>query len=388
MKIFTKSPQKILIYINNEFASLEMAALLTKQKYDLTVVIEYSTFNDPIKNIKKIFLSYTKKIYLIKLNKRLIRFNVKSIIFFFQNYFVNKKLLENINKFHKKNNIYVNNYNEIWFTNDTTSKFTCFNFKGVKKYFFHGIGDIRNLEELNFFKFIIKYIESTIDKLFYKILPIYHYYFDGKFFFLVNIKIFKEINYKKLKYIPFKLYKNLILNFYSNIKIKLKNKKKIILINIHNFTGYSNNFLKNYFENVSQEIFSYLKQSIKIKQYQIVLKSKYINDTKMNSIILNIFKNKFKLNEISLANKYFSGNIPIEIFAHLIKPEILISLNTTSDLIIKKLVPNIKIYDISSSFLNFWYVNKKVIKSSHRDVLNSMYKLNKYMNFKFEKITN
>jgi hypothetical protein len=380
--------KKILIYTSNEFASLEMVALLTKQKYDLTVIIEYYTFSDSIKNIIKIFSFYTKKIYLIQLDIKLNRFYLKSIIFFFQNYYQNKKLIEKINKFHKKNSIRVSNYNEIWFTNDTSSKFTCLNFKGTKKYFFHAIIDIRNLEELSFFKFIIKYIECTIDRLFYKILPIYHNFFDGRFYSLVNEKISKNINYNKLNLIPFKLYKNFISKFYSNIKIKFKKKNKIILINAHNFYGYSNKVLKNYFENVSQEIYRFLKQSIKIEQYQVVLKFKSNNKKEINYIILNIFKDKFKLIEVSVANKYFSKHIPIEIFAYLIKPEILISLNTTSDWIIKKLLPNTKIYDISSYLINFWFNNKKIITKSHRNILNSMIQFNKNSNFKFEKILN
>ena len=56
-----------------------MVSLLDNKKYDLTVIIEYFHKNKSIENIIKIFSVFTKKIYLIKLNQKLIRFHLKSL---------------------------------------------------------------------------------------------------------------------------------------------------------------------------------------------------------------------------------------------------------------------------------------------------------------------
>ena len=120
-----RSKKKILVYVNNEFASLEMASLINNTNYDLTVVIEYFSKNQSIENIIKIFSALTTKIYLIKLNKKLMRFNLKNIQFITNYYLINKSLSKKIEKFHKKNNIFVNTFDEVWFTNDTSSKFSC-----------------------------------------------------------------------------------------------------------------------------------------------------------------------------------------------------------------------------------------------------------------------
>ena len=90
------------MYVNNEFASLEMASLINNTNYDLTVVIEYFSKNQSIENIIKIFSALTTKIYLIKLNKKLMRFNLKNIQFISNYYLINKSLSKKIEKFHKK----------------------------------------------------------------------------------------------------------------------------------------------------------------------------------------------------------------------------------------------------------------------------------------------
>lgn len=75
-------PKKILVYSNNEFATLQMASLLYKKNYDLTIVIEYFSKNQSTENIIKIFSVFTKNIYLLQLNKKLIRFYLNSLFSF------------------------------------------------------------------------------------------------------------------------------------------------------------------------------------------------------------------------------------------------------------------------------------------------------------------
>ena len=55
-------PKKILVYSNNEFATLQMASLLYKKNYDLTIVIEYFSKNQSTENIIK-FFQFLQKIY-------------------------------------------------------------------------------------------------------------------------------------------------------------------------------------------------------------------------------------------------------------------------------------------------------------------------------------
>ena len=90
--------------------------------------------------------------------------------------------------------------------------------------------------------------------------------------------------------------------------------------------------------------------------------------------------------KIETDNMYYKDHLPIEIFAFLIKPKVLISLNTTGDLIIKKLIPQIKIFNISYFFSNFWFKNKNSMNRSHYEVLTSMFKFNTIFDFKFQKI--
>ena len=59
------SKKNILVYVNNEFAGLEMASLMYNKNYNLTVVIEFFSYNESVQNIFKIFSVLTKKIYLL-----------------------------------------------------------------------------------------------------------------------------------------------------------------------------------------------------------------------------------------------------------------------------------------------------------------------------------
>ncbi len=380
-----RSKKKILVYVNNEFASLEMASLINNTNYDLTVVIEYFSKNQSIENIIKIFSALTTKIYLIKLNKKLMRFNLKNIQFITNYYLINKSLSKKIEKFHKKNNIFVNTFDEVWFTNDTSSKFSCVKYLGIKKYFFHALIDMRNLKKINPITFIVKYVESFMDRNLFKIMPIYYNFFDGDYFSIINGKFLEKKSYHLPNSINFKLYKNFISKFYSSIKIK-KNKKKTILINVHNFVGYDNKIIYNYFESLSKIIFRNLNDAYALSDYLIILKFKAIVNNKQQKTILKIFKKKFKFTKILLANNFYRRHLPIEIFAFLIKPKIMISLNTTGDWVIKKILPKIKIYDISLFFLEFWVKNKNSMKKSHYEVLKSMLIFNNIFDFKFHKM--
>ena len=379
------SKKNILVYVNNEFAGLEMASLMYNKNYNLTVVIEFFSYNESVQNIFKIFSVLTKKIYLFKLNKRLIRFSLKSIASILNNYEINKLLSYRINNFHKKNNIIVNIFDEVWFTNDTSSKFSCINYKGKKKYFFHALIDMRNLKKLNPFKFSIKSIECFVDRNFFKIIPIYYNFFDGKYFSIIDRRILKKKSYYLPNIINFQLYQNFVSKFYSTIKIK-KNKKKIILINAHTFVGYDDEINMNYFKDLCKIIYVNLNNVYVLREYKIVLKFKAIVNLKTQKMILKIFKKSFKFMKIETDNMYYKGHLPIEIFAFLIKPKVLISLNTTGDLIIKKLIPQIKIFNISYFFSNFWFKNKNSMNRSHYEVLTSMFKFNTIFDFKFQKI--
>ncbi len=64
----------------------------------------------------------------------------------------------------------------------------------------------------------------------------------------------------------------------------------------------------------------------------------------------------------------------------------MISLNTTGDSIVKKLLPNIKIYNIFSFYNNFWSKNKNKLTKSHLSVLKSSSKFNEIFNQKFHDI--
>ena len=378
--------KKILVYVNNEFACLEMVSLLGNKKYDLTVIIEYFHKNKSIENIIKIFSVFTKKIYLIKLNQKLVRFHLKSLPLIRKNYIRNNKLSYYIHNYHIKKNIIVNSFDEVWFTNDTSSKFTCLKYSGVKKYFFHALIDMRNFKKLNIFSYLIKFFECLIDKYIFHIIPIYYNFFNGNYLSIINETVLKKKNYNQPNIIKFKPYKRFLSKFYSNIKFRKKNKKKIILINVHTFDGYNKKILKSYFENFSEAIYKILEKKHILSKYQIILKFKSIVELKNQKIVLKIFKKRFKFNNIYIADNFFKGHLPIEIFAYKIKPEIMISLNTTGDWMIKKLLPNIKIYDISSFFHLFWTKNNNLMKNSHHEVLKSMTKFNNIFNLKFEKI--
>ena len=64
----------------------------------------------------------------------------------------------------------------------------------------------------------------------------------------------------------------------------------------------------------------------------------------------------------------------------------MISFNTTGDSIVKKLLPNIKIYNIVSFYYNFWSKNKNKLTKSHLSVLKSNLKFNETFNQKFQEI--
>ena len=155
-----KKLKTILVYVTNEFAACEMVSVLIEKKnyYKIKVIIEYADRNqiDSLKNIKKIFKFFTNDIYLFKLNLRIRRFNLGDLFRSIKAYSLNSNLKNKVLKYHKDNNIDCNTFDEVWFTNDVSSKFTCINFKKEMRYFFHALIDIRLLEKINIFKFISK----------------------------------------------------------------------------------------------------------------------------------------------------------------------------------------------------------------------------------------
>ena len=384
-----KKLKTILVYVTNEFAACEMASVLIEKKnyYKVKVIIEYADRNqiDSLKNIKKIFKFFTNDIYLFKLNLRIRRFNLGDLFRSIKAYSLNSNLKNKVLKYHKDNNIDCNTFDEVWFTNDVSSKFTCINFKKEMRYFFHALIDIRLLEKINIFKFLIREIGHLVDFYLFSLIKLKNGVNNIKFYSLIDSSLLWK-RYFKPNIVNFNSYIKCINKIYKNNKINTKIKKQTILINIHSFLVGDKKIIESYSNLLSSSILLNLKKDrIDIRKFSLILKSKSYFSKKNQNIMLNSFKNNLKKKDIYLFTDISSGHLPLEICALLVKPKIYISLNTTSDWITKKLLPKTIYYDVSPIFISFWY-NYNFLTPSHRLIIKSMVKFNNFFKLGIKKL--
>ena len=179
------SKKKILIIINNEFAAIQMAAHLfrLREKYLIRVIITdlIYPFNNKLKNIKKTFNSfhidkflYIKKIYSLP------KITLSDLFNFFNKIKESKKNLNEIENFLTKKNIKLKDYNELWFSNDSFSKYLILKHEFKSKFFFHAFMDINNLKKENQIKIIKFKLFNLINKKLIKIIDLNHNVYNGK----------------------------------------------------------------------------------------------------------------------------------------------------------------------------------------------------------------
>ena len=216
--------KKILIFIHDSSLAIQMVSYLeqikkNKKEINLTIIIPKGLLN---KNLKKdvniVFDSYKKKIISIKLDKIQL-FTIYNFFDWFKIFKENKLRLIKVKKFININRIKLNTFDEIFYSNESISKYFLKLFKGKKTFFFHGIGDVKVFLKQDilhqyknlFFQFLNYKINNLELTNFYsKSACIYKNYYKKNYqsnnLIAINKKIFTK-NFKNFSKIKLRRYK-------------------------------------------------------------------------------------------------------------------------------------------------------------------------------------
>ncbi len=356
--------KKILMFIHNSSIALQMLAFLNKynlkeKELKITIFVETDkNFRELKKEINFIFKNYRYHLIYIKIKD----FNLFTLKNFFdwkkiyQTNAANSKYLENILKKYKIN---LNEYNEIFYSNEKSSKYINKKFNGKKIFFFHGIGDIKIFLKQNYLKeiknlffdylnYVFNKVELTKKKslaalLFKKLIRIQ---FQKENMMNIDTKefnnIFKKFSDKKIKNINFKLNKNFILYVLKFPRFKVDKNDK-------NRIKYLNDYLNFQFYHVKK----YINKNYNFKKNQIIIKTKNNISYSETKLINEIAKKKFDRNKIVLLTSEKNSYINAEVFALHKNCTMLISNFSTVDFLTRILNKKIKILQCNHIVTNF-----------------------------------
>ena len=140
-----------------------------KNKYKLIIFVENNINNSELKkDINFIFKEFHFKIIHLEIKK----FNLFTINNFFKwrkIFFINKFNHNYIKRILDKNKINLDEFDEIFYSNERSSNYVNYMFGGKKIFFFHGIGDIKIFTEQNFIKEIKNLLFNYLNFKFNKI---------------------------------------------------------------------------------------------------------------------------------------------------------------------------------------------------------------------------
>ncbi len=344
--------KKVLFILSTELSAFQMLTYLKQnnEKHTIDMLIQIDSKNLYNHKKNKIFKKISKKLFFIKQPPLPFFFSILKFWNIFLGY-KNKLINKNINNYLKKIYFNLNNYDEVYFSNDSVSNYILFNSHIKKIYFDHSPIDTLLKSESNFLKKIKNYLECLINNNFMYIYYKGNQNFEQKSIFsnflkkkssnyLLSIKIFREIFFKfnkeKVKKNS-KINYNLI-NFYvPYYAFDLKNSETILKSYINFFI--KNILIKIFIISSHKDIFLFkFRQNIPIK---------------FQMSVVDIINKKFPNKNIVLANKKITRMKNLEKIIYNYKIKRYFSSYSSSIYLSKVLNPRIKIYEYGSNWSDF-----------------------------------
>ncbi len=303
--------KKILFILSTELSAYQMLTYLKQNKEKCTVdsLIQINSNYKLINKSNQKFNTISRKLFLIKQPALPIFFSILkfwNIFFAYRNKIINKRIHNKL----KKLFFNLNNYDEVYFSNDAVSHYILYNSDIKKIYFDHSPIDTLLKTKLNFLKKLKNIIECTINNKFMNI-----YYKGNSNFFQKSIfaNFLKKKNNDYL--LSTKIFKNIYFKF-NKQKTKKISKFNHNLINFYVpyyafHLKYSDTIQKNYIDFFIKKI---LNKIFTIAPSTDVFLFKFRQNipVKFQADITNLIKNKFPDRNIVLVNKIFPKMINLE----------------------------------------------------------------------------
>ncbi len=349
--LLKKYMKRILLVASTELAVFQMLTHLKQSKKEFISDILIQIDNKNLYKFKKnkIFKLISKKLFYINQPPLPIFFSIFkfwNILSVNKNQIIRKKVMKEL----KKNFFNLDNYDEVFFSNEAISNYILYNSKVKKIYFDHSPIDTLLNIRLNFFKKIKNFIECYINNKFMKIYYKGNGNFSQKSIFSnylknknskheLSIKIFRKIFFKFNKEKVKKIYKsdyNLI-NFYLPYYAFDSKNSEIIIRN------YLNYFKENIFTRI-------IKKSSK----KDILLFKFRQTIPMNFQlqVIKYIKMKFPNIKMVLVNKEYPHMVNLEKIILKFKVKKFFTSYSSSIYLSKILRSNILIY----SYAGFWNI--------------------------------
>ncbi len=337
-----------------------------KEKFIIDVLIQNN--DKKIYRLKnnKIFKTISRKQFFIKQPPRPIFF---SILKFWRIFHANKNLVIN-KKIHnslKKNSFNIDNYSEIYFSNESVSNYLLFNSNIKKIYFDHSPIDTMLNINLNLLKKLKKFIECYVNN---EIMNIY-YKGNGNF---QQKSIFA--NFLKKKNLRYQLSVNKFKNIFDHF-----NREKLIfqsksVYNLINFyipyyafdSKYSKKILENYVIFFIDQIF-YKILPLTGKNDIFLFKFRQNIPFHFQLTVMRHIKKKFPKKKLILINKEFPKMINLEKIISNFNIKRYFTSPSSSIFLAKVLNSQVTVYDYGQQWSNFLKKNWALFK--HKDNFNN-----------------
>lgn len=313
--------------------------------------IKFSNVNDYKIFIKKIFETFgIKNIFFYDRENKYYLFNFKNFFCFKS---CKKKNIESQNKlkiFFSRNKINIK-YDEVWFTNDLTSKiYLNLNSNMKKIYFFHGLGDIMILYKKNYIKKILEKIKFFINEKLYN----YYLVIDRQEIQFVNFfnKYYNKKFFNKPNKINLTAYEKILKKLSKKSKQFEIKKKRILITDNINLQKFKTEEAKTHSRFYAFCLVTHFKKKkINLSSFQFFFKWKGSVPNFHKKIFINEFK-KHGIEIIDIDN-YFKKYIPLELILLLIKPLFITSNYSSINFVVKDIFPKIKILSTKKIYLEF-----------------------------------
>lgn len=353
--------RKILFILSTELSAYQMLTYMKEKnkKYEIDLLIPIDSKNLYRHKKNKVFKSISRKSFFINEPSRPITFNIIKFwncFFAYKNREISKKIHNNLKKIYFN----IDDYDEVFFSNDYVSHYILYNSQIKKTYFDHSPIDTLLKIELNFFKKIKSFLECLINNKFMNI----YYKGNGNF---IQKSIFSNFLKKKSKdySISIKIFKNIFSKF-NKEKVKKISNRNYNLINFYIpyyafDIKYSNTILKNYkiffIENTLKKIFLTAPSND-----VFLFKFRQSIPIKFQKNLINHIKKIFPNKNIILVNKEFPKMINLEKIIYNFNIKRYFTSYSSSIFLTKALNPKIVIYEYGSHWSKFLNKNWNFFK--------------------------
>jgi len=303
--------KKILFILSTELSAYQMLTHLkqNKEKCIVDSLIQISRNNSLINKSNQKFSTISRKLFLIKQPALPIFFSILkfwNIFFAYRNKIINKRIHNQL----KKLFFNLNNYDEVYFSNDAVSHYILYNSVVKKIYFDHSPIDTLLKTKLNFLKKLKNIVECTINNKFMNI-----YYKGNSNFFQKSI----FANFLKKKNKDYLLSTIIFKNIYFKFNKKKEKKFSKFNHNLINFYVPYHAFDSKYSDTILQDYVNFFIKKILNKIFAIanssdvfLFKFRQNVPIKFQVDVTNLIQNKFPDRKIVLVNKKFPEMINLE----------------------------------------------------------------------------